>query len=155
MKKSVFKNRMSQLFNNEKARTICANGGGNKAAKSLVLAVGDKLTMHISDTTTIEDIANADKYGDNDYTNIHFEECDIALSKLARRGNGLRLKGADQWEMLEDFVGRAVANGGTYTIEVDEIRQQVFNDSGVSNYYKFKVVSNEIPELEEDVDENA
>lgn len=151
MKKSVFNNRMNQLFNNEVAQTIRINGNGDGEVRSTPLAIGDELVMRISDTTTIDEIVDAREFSGNNFTMVHFEDGkDIALSKLCRRANGLRLKGATLWEMLRDFIGRVVANGGMYKIRIVDIREQVFTNGNVSKYYVFEVITNNVPVLEND-----
>lgn len=110
------------LFTKE-VLAVLAGGGGNKRARSNPLEEGKTYTFTVQeDLTEVLDLA---EIPDSDsVTMILFDDANISMNCLCRRGNGLRLKGSTMSDMFKDFVSRAVDNGGIAKVKVTKITEQ-------------------------------
>ena len=114
------------------SETFMSAIGATKSPRSIPLYAGMTLTLVVKPGTTIQDYLELGTFKDNsgvttNYGMIVFSDASVSISKICRRGNGLKLRGATIEDMLYDLFGRAIQNGGSYTIEITDFKKVVYD----------------------------
>lgn len=125
------------LFTRE-ALAVLAGGGGNKHARSNPLEEGKTYTFTVPGNL-IEVLDLAEIPDSDSVTMILFDDANISMNCLCRRGNGLRLKGITMTDMFKDFVSRAVDNGGIAKVKVTKITEQTVTPKNKDSFISKRV----------------